>query len=205
MWRRPLHAIRPRLGLIALLLALLIIVVTYNQSMTTRITPAAYSPLLATIAKGESKGNYNAHFGNAANTDIRFTEMSLAKVLQWQDAYAAQGNPSNAVGKYQIIKPTLAGLINELGLDMQLPFDQAIQDRMAIALLERRGAVEYVGKKLSREQFAANLAREWAALPKVLGSNPEESYYAHDGLNKSQISIPEIYDALAFLERRATR
>lgn len=168
--------------------------------MPPKIDPAAYRPLLDTIAKGESNGNYNAYYGNASNTDLRFTDMSIAEVLKWQSEYVRQGSPSSAVGKYQIINKTLKGLVAKLDIDTQAKFDEAMQDRMAVALLEKRGSEDYASKKLSKQQFAANLAKEWAALPRVLGANPEQSYYAGDGINKVQISIDEVYRALATLE-----
>lgn len=177
----------------------------YYQSMTPKsIDPAAYTPLLNTIAKGESNGNYNAYFGHADNTSVRFTDMTIAEVLKWQEDYVKQGSPSSAVGKYQIIRPTLQGLVKQLDMPPDTRFNEATQDQMAIALLERRGARAYLSKEMTREQFAANLAKEWAALPRVVGENPEESYYAHDGLNKSQIGISEIFDALATLENKAS-
>lgn len=175
--------------------------IAYNNTMSVKIDPTAYTPLLNTIARGESQGNYNAHFGNAANTTIRFTDMSVAEVLRWQDEYVAQGHASSAVGKYQIINSTLRGLVQQLHIDPNTTFDEALQDKLAIALLERRGAHDYVEKKLSREEYAANLAKEWAALPKIIGTNPEQSYYAGDGLNSVQISIDEILGALATLQR----
>jgi conjugal transfer mating pair stabilization protein TraG len=168
----------------------------YNQTMPHAVDPAAYKPLLNTIAQGESNGNYNAYFGHAANADIRFTDMTVEQVLQWQEEYVHSGSPSSAVGRYQIIRPTLLGLVDELSLDRQEHFDAALQDRLAIALMERRGSVAYVNQKLTREQFAANLAKEWAALPSVIGPDPTASYYADDGLNKSRISIAAVYGAL---------
>jgi conjugal transfer mating pair stabilization protein TraG len=170
------------------------------QAMQPRIDPTAYTPLLNTIAKGESNGNYNAYFGNTSNTAIHFTAMPVSDVLQWQESYVSQGSVSNAVGRYQIIRPTLAGLVRQLGINPKARFDQRLQDRMAIALLERRGSLAYVEKKLSREQFAANLSQEWASLPKIAGPNPQESYYASDGINKSQVSIQEVYEALDSLK-----
>ncbi|PLS82068.1 hypothetical protein CYG49_00330, partial [Candidatus Saccharibacteria bacterium] len=116
-----------------------------------------YSVLLDTIARGESKGNYNAYFGNANNTTIQFTKMKVGEVLAWQRDYVAKGSPSNAVGKYQIIQPTLEGLVRQLEIDHNQIFDEALQDRMAVALLERRGAEEFFDKEISREQFAHNL------------------------------------------------
>lgn len=185
-------------------LVLLATILVYDSRMPTKVDPAAYAPLLSTIAKGESNGNYNAYFGNAANATLLFTGMSVGEVLQWQEEYVRQGSRSSAVGKYQIIRPTLTGLVRELGIDPKVRFDEALQDRLAIALMERRGAVAYIDKELTREQFAANLAKEWAALPKVLGTDPEKSYYASDGINHSRISINDIYGALALFEHEAT-
>jgi muramidase (phage lysozyme) len=122
--------------------------------------------------------------------------MSVKEVMQWQSDYVRQGNASSAVGKYQIISTTLAGLVRELGLDADQKFDAAMQDRLAIALLERRGAEDYVNKALSRDDFAASLAKEWAALPKVVGENSNDSYYASDGLNKSLVSVDEVRKAI---------
>jgi muramidase (phage lysozyme) len=205
--RRWLRALRrfsrkkPVAAIVLVVALILIAIGTMQRSlMPARIDPAAYTPLLDTIAKGESKGNYNAYYGKATNKKVRFTEMSVDEVLKWQENYVSKGSPSSAVGKYQIIRPTLLGLVKELKLDTRVRFDEKLQDKLAITLLERRGAHAFVQKKLTREQFAGNLAKEWAALPKVAGTNPEESYYANDGINKAQISIDEIYQALTTLE-----
>ncbi len=172
---------------------------------TSRVDPRAYTPLLSVIAKGESGGNYNAHFGNPANTTTRFTDMTIAEVLDWQTKHVAGGSISNAVGKYQIIQPTLMGLVAKLEIKPNERFDEAMQDRLAIALLEQRGANEYVSQKLSREAFAANIAKEWAALPKVSGENPERSYYSGDGVNASNITIDEVLGALDAVKEAARR
>lgn len=179
---------------------ILVTVMTASFTTPSGITVAAYAPLLSTIAKGESGGNYNAHFGNPANEVIRFTDMTVQEVLQWQDAHVKDGNVSNAVGKYQIIKPTLLELVERLEIRHDAKFDKTLQDQLAIALIERRGVVEYVEDKLSREQFAANLAKEWAALPKTIGPNPDESYYADDGINASTITVDEVLTALDALK-----
>lgn len=167
------------------------------------INPIAYTPLLNVIAEGESRGNYNAHFGNAANQEIKFTSMSLAEVLAWQTNYLEQDNASSAVGRYQIIQPTLKGLIDEYSLDTSLIFNQDLQDKLAIALMERRGSIEYVRGKLSKEEFAHNLSKEWAALPRVIGDAPDESYYAGDGLNRALISREQILPAIEAFQQRA--
>ncbi len=160
------------------------------------VDPATCRPLLAVIAQAESKGNYNAYFGNANNSDIAFTEMSVAEVLQWQQEFIAAGNASSAVGRYQIISTTLGELVRQLHIDTRQPFNEALQDRMALALLERRGATKYVNNQIDSREFAAELAKEWAGLPRVIGDKPEQSYYAGDGLNQALVSVDDILQAV---------
>ena len=168
----------------------------YMENKRLSVDPASYSTLLQLIARAESNDNYNAYFNNAENTSIKFTEMTIAEVLSWQAKHVEAGNYSSAVGRYQIVNTTLSGLVRQLGIDASQKFDQPTQDRLAVALFERRGSEKYVNDELTREEFAANLAMEWAALPKVLGENPADSYYAGDGLNKSRISVDEILKAV---------
>jgi len=155
-----------------------------------------YSHLLKTIAKGESRGNYNAYYGRPNNNKIKLTKMTIGEVLAWQEKYIAKGSPSSAAGKYQIIRPTLEGLIKEQGIDKNKLYNKNMQDRLAVGLLERRGVKDYAEGKISRKQFAHNLSREWAALPKIVGKNPHKSYYAGDGLNKVQITREEILSSI---------
>ena len=171
-------------------------VILYSSVMPKYINPIAYRSLLDTIAVGESSGNYNAYFGQPANTSLKLTNMTIAEVLNWQTSYVQAGNASNAVGRYQIIQPTLEKLVKELRVHPSTPFNEALQDNMAIALMERRGAVDFAQHKISSEQFAANLAKEWAALPAVLGDTPTASFYAGDGLNQSQIPVESILNAV---------
>lgn len=174
-------------------------IITYTEYMQNRrlsMDPATCVPLLEVIAKAESNGNYNAYFGNAANSSVEFTKMSIAQVLEWQAAFVQAGNVSSAVGKYQIIDTTLTSLVQQLKIDTSQLFNQSMQDKLAIALLEKRGAKEYVNRQITRKQFTANLAKEWAGLPKATGPNPNNSYYAGDGLNKSRVSVREVMRAI---------
>ena len=171
----------------------------YTDYMSTRkntVDPSTYTQLLNLIADAESNGNYNAYFGNSRNTTIDFTGMTINDVLKWQAEYVQQGNYSSAIGRYQIINTTLSGLVQRLGINPQQKFDQTTQDNLAIALLERRGSEKYVNDELTREEFAANLAKEWAALPKVIGEKPHDSYYASDGVNKSRVQVDEVLKAI---------
>lgn len=181
----------------AIVLLCLVVGAVAMQNKPLAADPASCRPLLDLIARAESKGNYNAYFGNAGNTKIKFTNMTIAEVLDWQDAYVQKGNPSSAIGKYQIVNTTLEGLVRQLGLDPRTKFTPELQDRLAFALLERRGSNDYVSGKLSREAFAGNLAKEWASLPSVTGKHPDKSYYAADGLNVALVSVGDLLNAIA--------
>ncbi len=160
-------------------------------------TPNIYADgLLDTIAQAESRSNYNAYFGNPNNTKVEFTSMTVGEVLGWQEKFVQQGNPSSAVGRYQFIDSTLKGLVKETDTSEAEIFDKELQDKLAFELLERRGIREYVDEKINRETFAHNLSKEWAGLPKVVGDNPEQSYYAGDGLNKAQVNIDDVLEAI---------
>ena len=161
-----------------------------------------YTQLLDVIAQGESHGNYNAYYGNADNQSVKFTDMTVAEVLAWQDEFVGAGNASSAVGKYQFLNTTLEGLVNELGVSRTARFDAVLQDKLATQLIKRRGAEQYARGDISREQFAHNLSKEWAALPRVIGANPTASYYDGDGMNHAHISIAQVLAAVETLRER---
>lgn len=186
--------------LVVLLLSALFAYAGYMGNQRLTANPESFRPLLDLIGRVESDGNYNAHFGNSRNESVRFTDMSIAEVKKWQKDYVAQGSPSSAVGRYQFISGTLDGLTRQLDIKPTRKFDEKTQDAMAIALLERRGADKYVNKELTDKEFAANLAKEWAALPKVVGENPDASYYDGDGLNKSRVKPDEVLNAIQPIE-----
>lgn len=161
--------------------------------------------MLATIAKGESNDNYNARYGDAGSTSPNFTSMTVSEVLAWQKNHIDKGNPSSAVGRYQFIQPTLRELVDELSIEESSIFNEQLQDELAIELLKRRGVYDYMDGKISREEFAHNLSKEWAALPRAKGDKPNKSYYAGDGLNKVRVNINEVYssmDALHMVESK---
>lgn len=189
--------------ILLIFIAGVLVYTTYMQDKRLEVDPASYTPLLTLIAKAESNNNYNAYFGNAANTEVQFTNMPISEVMAWQARYIQQGAASSAVGRYQIIDSTLAGLVRQLAIPVDQKFDTAMQDKLAIALLERRGSEKYINQELAPQEFAANLAREWAALPKVTGEKPEESFYASDGLNKSHVSVTEVLKAIEPIKPKA--
>lgn len=190
--------LKPRNVLAVMVIGGVVSLILINMQETQKIHTA---DLLNTIAKVESRSNYNAYFGNSTNASIQFTSMTVNEVLAWQKQFVEQGNPSSAVGKYQFIDSTLQGLVRELNINENMKFDETLQDRLAARLLERRGIYKYVNNEISREEFAHSLSKEWAALPKAVGENPERSYYAGDGLNKAQLSVAEVYASIATVRK----
>lgn len=149
-------------------------------------------PFLDFIARFESCGNYNAFFGDAQNQDApRFTAMTLSEVLAWQE-----GRRFSACGKYQIIRKTLTGLIAECGLSADALYDEAMQERLALVLLERRGLGAFLAGEMAEEEFALSVAREWAALPGVAQPFGEASVYGADGVNKACVSSENYLSAI---------
>ncbi|PCJ02650.1 MAG: hypothetical protein COB14_01440 [Alphaproteobacteria bacterium] len=141
------------------------------------------NPLLELIASKESGGDYNIVYGGQR---INATEMSINDVIAWQkNSTQNEGAASSAVGKYQIIRRTLTGLKEELGLSGDELLDEVMQDRMAVALLERCGYKDYLTGDLSESRFMKNISMEWASMPQDTGG---ASYYAGDGLNKAHTS-----------------
>lgn len=158
--------------------------------------------LLDFVGKLESNGNYNAYYQNAGNNQIIFTSKTVDEVIAWQRDHIAQGNASSAVGRYQIILDTMRTLKKQMGLTGQERFTPELQDKMALALLERRGYSEYRAGKISKEEFVDRLAHEWAAIPMATGSKAGKSAYDGDGLNKAGARVE---DVLAVLDNPSQR
>lgn len=160
--------------------------------------------LLDLVARAELSGgressvsnNYNAYYANAGNTEIDFTKMTIREVREWQDKYISGGSPSSAVGRYQIIRKTLDSLIDELDLTGSEYFDSKMQDKMGETLLKRRGYDKFKTGKMSKEDFANNLAKEWASFPVIGGDKDGYSYYAGVANNKAHIKTDHVLAAL---------
>lgn len=125
--------------------------------------------------EGTDRGRgYNETLGYGAFTggDVDLTNMTLNDVDAIQTDMLRHPNNSfnsSAVGRYQIVRTTLRSLKKELGLTGDEVFTPELQDRLAEALLERRGLSKYRAGELSADQFINNLAREWASLPTTSG------------------------------------
>lgn len=148
--------------------------------------------LLDFISGPESRGNYNAVFGRANNAED-LSAFTVDGILARQQAQRQAGAKSTAVGRYQIIYKTMAGLKRQLGLSGSERFTPELQDRMALQLLRNRGYDRFASGKMGLHEFALQLAQEWASLP---DPRTGRSYYAGDGLNRSHVSPAQVAAAL---------
>lgn len=170
--------------------------ITTASPPTTAAAPstdvAGSNTILDLIGLHESQGDYNRVFGeNEATRNL--TGMSVADVLRMQEAMKASGAASTAVGKYQFINKTLAGLVAELGLTGEEQFSPQLQDRLAQELLEQRGLSDYRAGKIDEATFMRELSKEWASLPM---DQSGRGYYDDDGLNDASATPQEVAAAL---------
>ena len=169
---------------------------------------ANLKPLLEAIRKHEAPKGYGQIYSGATGvskaTDV--SKLTLDEVLALQKRMLVAGSASTACGGYQFIRKTLLATISQMGLKGSEVWSPELQDRMAIHLMMGRGLGKYLDGRMSREDFANNLAKEWASLPvvtRIKGQkrmvNPGESYYAGDGLNRAfhkPEAILKLVDAL---------
>lgn len=149
--------------------------------------------LLDTIGSKEAPQGYGQIFSGAKSklpkgTPTNVAVMSLNSVLALQNLMRKYGSASTACGRYQFLQKTLMATIRAMDLDGTEIWTPTLQDHMAVTLMEGRGLNKYLRGELSAENFANNLAMEWASLPVVTpinGKYPGQSYYHGDGLNKA--------------------
>lgn len=127
------------------------------------------------------------------------TTYTVKEILEWQGFVVANGAASSAAGAYQIIRKTLVGL----NLPATRIFDATCQDECALRLLDMRGWAKVEAGDMAPEDFADQLAREWASMPVLKAQKGQkrwvqrgESYYAGDGLNAAHASPEEVMAAI---------
>lgn len=164
-----------------------------DHALAPATTPGSVKGLLGIIGQHESRQNYNAIWPKTEGNGTDFTRMTVNEVLAYQRNYTRnEGNASSAVGRYQIIQGTLRGLKEDMGLSGNERFDAAMQDRMAVRLLEQRGLNDFRNGRISPERFMDNVAREWASMPNRHG----RGHYDGDGLNAVGVSIAPVRNAM---------
>ena len=154
------------------------------------------SKLLNYLGQKEAEGQYDKLVGGKQHSPL--ISMTVADVMKFQDNMISGRGPTGkhettAVGKYQIIKPTMEYLINTGAIKTGDIFNANTQDRAAMQLLKRRGMEQYQQGKISKDEFANRVAQEWASMPLASGKG------AYDGVgsNKASGSRAEYMSAFA--------
>jgi conjugal transfer mating pair stabilization protein TraG len=150
--------------------------------------------ILDFIAIGESGGNYNAVIGNAKSA-ADLSSWTLGGIrLQLMPALLQKGEPSTAVGRYQIIRKTFESLQATIQLDDGVRFTPVIQDQMGRQLLNVRGYSKWISGAIDNLTFAHNLSCEWASLPDPY--NDGKSHYDGVGPNHAGTTLDKVYAVL---------
>ncbi|NEV65198.1 conjugal transfer protein TraG N-terminal domain-containing protein [Thiorhodococcus minor] len=157
------------------------------------VTDGPLGGVLDLVAVPESHGNYNAWFGNAEQSDVDLSGMTLNDVRRLQTQLLDQGNGGSAIGRYQIIPDTLDDLTQRLNLSGEEHFTPALQDRLALVLARDAGVNRWLGGTLDDATFAYNLSAIWAGLPKDASN---VSYHAGVGNNAARIDYGRVMDTL---------
>lgn len=143
--------------------------------------------LLSLIRRAE--GDYNIAQGGRK---VNFTDMTVGEVMQWQKNNAGKGE-TQAIGAYQFMPKTLAGLVKNYNIDLNAKFDKGMQDKLANHLMDERGYKEFITGQMPMTTFWKNVSKEWAGLPKDMSGL---SYYQGVGSNKATVSAQSVKTAL---------
>lgn len=150
--------------------------------------------ILDMISEQESAGNYNAVIGDAHSSNDLSTR-TVAEIYDLMEDLLTYGQPSTAIGRYQIIRGTLQSLQESQSLADDALFTPELQDSLAVALMVGRGYSKWWTGDMSDEDFAGGLSCEWASLPDP--QNGGKSHYDGVGPNRAGMSLQHVYGALA--------
>jgi hypothetical protein len=145
------------------------------------------------ISDAEISGtdNYEAFHGNVKNTEIKLTDMTITELIKHMDSrrFSASGWP-------QIVKGTLEGwIIPNMGLDPDVDkFTEGMQIEMGKELFRnKRAGRDYLAEKITLEEMALELAKEWAGIP----SGPHNLSYYESDINTALVEWNYVLEALA--------
>jgi muramidase (phage lysozyme) len=102
------------------------------------------------------------------NTNPQLVAMTIQQVIDYTTQVRDQTSGSGAAGRYQFIPITLTEVVNRGNIQRNLIFSPAMQDYLAIQRARQaRKYGQWLAGTLSDEDFAIELAKEWAGLPVV--------------------------------------
>ncbi len=131
--------------------------------------------LLDLVDRTEGGGNYSTLFGHSQRGNGRFagvdvSNMTVGDAIRFSDPngeYAQWvngqiGRVATPMGRFQIVGTTLRNAVNELGIDLNTPFNATTQDRIAAHLAQGRLS----GARSDAEALEA-MRNEWEGLRHV--------------------------------------
>ncbi len=130
--------------------------------------------MLDFIGALEAPDGYDTvYYGVRVSPPRAITTMSVGEVLDWQRRAVRGGSVSSAAGRYQIIRPTLQGLVDAGVVSRNDAFNAATQDRLGRHLLRETG----YRARANTPAIANRIAGVWAALPRIGGDGAGRSVY----------------------------
>ena len=139
--------------------------------------------MLDLIAVPESRGNYNAWYGDAAQDRVDLADFTVDQVRDLQSDLV-RTNGGSAIGRYQLLDDTLDGLVNRLGLNGNETLHPGASGPVGPAAGPDAGMEDWIGGRISDERFAESLSQVWAGLPR---DESNESYY--EGIQGNQATV----------------
>ena len=156
---------------------------TPSRAIRTMTATGDTASFLDLVASKESGGDYNAF--NLGGSDgghtahgsgytgagtqrwgRELTQMTVGEVMEIGASPSSENRWVHAAGRYQIIPDTLRGLVQRYKVDRNAPFDEAMQDQLAMYLAYQR-LVQ--GNKIN------GLRNEWIGLNNVSAGQIEAS------------------------------
>lgn len=172
---------------------------TNSPILTVANKQGGLSNVLDVIGAGEGgPAGYNAYYGGIKSAHAppkQLTKMTVGEVLAWQDSIDPLYR-SEAAGKYQIMEDTLRDMVARGVVSTGETFSENTQDKLGVALMQRRGLSRYQSGEISAETFVNNLAKEWAGIPVATGKNAGRSYYDGQNGNSATIQLADILGAV---------
>ena len=164
-----------------------------NVSASTGSASGSWKPVLDMIAHGEAhKGSYDSIYPSSIKPGL--SKMTIAQADAWQ-ARTAGSRGSAAAGRYQFME--IRKQAAAAGIGPNEKFSPSNQDKMAVALIEKKRGVSLDMARKNPNEALRRLAPEWAGLPKDSGGL---SYYDGDGRNKATISYKHAISAFKKLQ-----
>lgn len=163
---------------------------SYSGNAPVTSSPVAPASLARLVASGE--GSYQSfnrgYAGDSADSSIDFSKMTVGDLMTRQTL--PKGHPSRvfAFGRYQIVPDTMKEAVTNLGIPLNAPVTDTLQDKIFSDYLvkdKRAGIRDYI-TGASNDVTAATLegAKEFASV-----ANPVTGRSYHEGKGNNAASI----------------